>query len=114
MMNSEQHTGERAPSAERFMERSERAEQLALKLNRKMLRASKDYGLLKPHDRIMVAISGGKDSYTLLDLLWRAKSRVPFPFEVVAVHLDQQQPGYDGAPLKAWLEAYEAPFEIIS
>jgi tRNA 2-thiocytidine biosynthesis protein TtcA len=79
-----------------------------------MLRASKDYGLLKPHDRIMVAISGGKDSYTLLDLLWRAKSRVPFPFEVVAVHLDQQQPGYDGAPLKTWLEAYEAPFEIIS
>jgi len=94
--------------------RSERGEQLGVKLNRKMLRSSKDYGLLKPHDKVMVAISGGKDSYTLLDLLWRARARVPFPFELVAVHLDQQQPGYDGAPLKSWLEAYGAPYEIVS
>jgi len=94
--------------------RSERGEQLGLKLNRKMLRTSREFGLLQPGDKVMVAVSGGKDSYTLLDLLWRAKARVPFDFELIAVHLDQQQPGYDGAPLKSWLEAYGAPYEILS
>ena len=84
------------------------------KLNRKMLRTSKTYKLLEPNDRIMVAISGGKDSYTLLDLLWKARRRLPFSVDLIAVHLDQQQPGYDGRKLKEWLEAYEAPYEIIS
>ena len=89
-------------------------DRLRVKLNRKMLRTSKQYSLLEPDDKIMVAISGGKDSYTLLDLLWRARERVPFSFEIIAVHLDQQQPGYDGVPLKTWLEEYGAPYEIIS
>ena len=89
-------------------------DRLRVKLNRKMLRTSKQHSLLEPDDKIMVAISGGKDSYTLLDLLWRARTRVPFSFEIIAVHLDQQQPGYDGAPLKTWLEEYGAPYEIIS
>lgn len=57
----------------------------------------------------MVAISGGKDSYTLLHLLERARRRAPVPFEIVAVHLDQGQPGYDGTALEAWLheQGYE-------
>ena len=97
-----------------FQTRTKRGEQLGLKLNRRMLRSSRDYGLLKPNDKVMVAISGGKDSYTLLDLLWRARARVPFHFDLIAVHLDQQQPGYDGAPLKGWLKAYSAPYEVIS
>ena len=62
----------------------------------------------------MVAISGGKDSYTLLDLLHSARKKLPFNYEVIAVHLDQQQPGYDGAPLKTWLEQSGIPFEILS
>mgnify|MGYP002145310424 CR=1 FL=1 len=65
-----------------------------------MLRTIKSYGLLAEGDRVMVAVSGGKDSYTLLDLLWYAKHRAPFAFDVVAVHLDQGQPGYDGEPLR--------------
>ncbi len=88
-------------------------ERLRLKLNRKMLRAVVAYDLIKEGDRIMVAISGGKDSYTLLDLLWRARARSPVKFDLVAVHLDQKQPGYDGRPLRAWLEAHGAPFEIV-
>jgi tRNA 2-thiocytidine biosynthesis protein TtcA len=52
----------------------------------------------------MVAISGGKDSYTLLHLLDRARRRAPVPFELIAVHLDQGQPGYEGAELEAWLK----------
>ena len=60
-----------------------------------------------------VCLSGGKDSYTLLHLE-RARRRWEFPFELVAVHLDQQQPGYDGAPLRRWLEKSGVAFEILS
>jgi tRNA 2-thiocytidine biosynthesis protein TtcA len=68
-----------------------------------MGRCIADYQLIESGDRVMVAISGGKDSYTLLHLLERARQRSPVRFEIVAVHLDQGQPGYDGAALEAWL-----------
>jgi len=68
-----------------------------------MGRCIADFDLIEPGDRLMVAISGGKDSYTLLHLLERARQRAPVPFEIIAVHLDQGQPGYDGAPLRDWL-----------
>jgi tRNA 2-thiocytidine biosynthesis protein TtcA len=61
----------------------------------------------------MVAISGGKDSYTLLHLLERARKRAPVPFDLVAVHLDQGQPGYDGAALQAWLRAQGYEHRIV-
>jgi tRNA 2-thiocytidine biosynthesis protein TtcA len=89
-------------------------ELLRRKLNRKMVGTLKAFDLIQPDDKVMVCVSGGKDSYTLLDLLWRARARSPFPFEVIAVHLDQQQPGYDGKPLGDWLEAYGAPYELLS
>jgi len=69
--------------------------------------------LLAPNDRIMVAMSGGKDSYTLCHLLARLVPRLPFRVELVAVHLDQVQPGYDGSGLRAYLEAQGLPFEIL-
>ena len=84
---------------------AERTERLRLRLSRKMLRTCKNYNLLSDGDRVMVAISGGKDSYTLLDLLHGASRRLPFKVEFIAVHLDQQQPGYDGAPLREWLHS---------
>lgn len=89
-------------------------ERLRLGLHRRMMKTVGAWDLIEPGDRIMVCVSGGKDSYTLLDLLWQARRRSPFPYEVIAVHLDQQQPGYDGAPLRAWLEGCGAPFEILS
>jgi len=76
---------------------------LEKRLAREMGRCIADYALIEPDDRIMVAISGGKDSYTLLHLLERARQRAPIPFEIIAVHLDQGQPGYDGTTLEAWL-----------
>lgn len=88
------------------------AERVARKLSRTMLRTVGEWGLIQPGDRIMVAISGGKDSYTMLDLLWRARRRSPVEFSLVAFHLDQKQPGYDGRSLRSWLEAFGAPFEI--
>ncbi len=83
------------------------------RLGRTMTRTIATHGLLAEGDHVMVCVSGGKDSYTLLDLLCEARRKAPFRFAVTAVHLDQGQPGYDGAPLRAWLEAFGAPFEIV-
>ena len=78
-----------------------------------MGRCIADYQLIEPGDRVMVAISGGKDSYTLLHLLERARQRAPVRFEIIAVHLDQGQPGYDGAALEAWLEQQGYAHRIV-
>lgn len=83
------------------------------KLVRRMMRTVETYSLIQPHDKIMVAVSGGKDSYTLLDLLVHCRARSPFPFDVIAVHLDQGQPGYDGVPLENWLGEFGVAHEII-
>jgi len=83
------------------------------KVTRTMMQSIERWGLVVPGDKIMVAISGGKDSYTLLDLLWEAKQRAPFDFDVIGVHLDQAQPGYDGEPLLAWLKKSGIPFRIM-
>ena len=82
-------------------------------LARALGRCIGDYALIAPGDRVMVCMSGGKDSYTLLTLLERFRRKAPFRFELVAVHLDQAQPGYDGAPLRAWLSARELPHHIL-
>jgi len=71
------------------------------------------YQLLAPDDRIMIAMSGGKDSYTLFHLLTRIVPRLPFRVELIAVHLDQVQPDYDGSGLRGYLEASGQPFEIL-
>jgi tRNA 2-thiocytidine biosynthesis protein TtcA len=71
------------------------------------------YELLAPGDRVLVAMSGGKDSYMLWHLLTQLVPRLPFAVELVAVHLDQAQPGYDGSGLRAHLEASGWPFEIL-
>lgn len=83
------------------------------RLARTMTRTIAAHDLVGPGDHVMVAVSGGKDSYTLLDLLWEARRRAPFDFDLTAVHLDQVQPGYDGGPLRRWLEAFGVPFEIV-
>jgi len=78
-----------------------------------MLRTVGDYELIEEGDRILVAVSGGKDSLTLLDLLWRARKKSPVRFELIAAHLDQGQPGYDGKALARWLEEFGAPHELL-
>jgi tRNA 2-thiocytidine biosynthesis protein TtcA len=78
-----------------------------------MGRCIADYELIESGDRVMVAISGGKDSYTLLHLLERARQRAPVPFEIIAVHLDQGQPGYDGTALEAWLRDRGYEHQIV-
>ena len=84
------------------------------KLLSKLTKTIHTHGLIREGDRVMVCLSGGKDSYTMLHLLELARRRWEVKFELVAVHLDQQQPGYDGAPLRKWLEASGIAFEILS
>ncbi len=87
------------------------------RLEHRLYRDVKDtcerYQLLAPGDRIMVAMSGGKDSYTLFHLLTRLVTRLPFEVELIGVHLDQAQPGYDGAGLQAYLAASGQRYEIL-
>ena len=89
------------------------ARRLEHRLYRDLRQTCERYQLLAPGDRILVAMSGGKDSYTLFHLLTRLVPRLPFSVELIAVHLDQVQPGYDGAGLRAYLEASGQPFEIL-
>ncbi|MEP6866151.1 MAG: ATP-binding protein, partial [Deltaproteobacteria bacterium] len=86
---------------------------LEKQLYRNVRGTCESYELLRPGDRILVAMSGGKDSYTMLHLLMKLVPRLPFQVELVAVHLDQVQPGYDGAALRAYLESTGWPFEIL-
>lgn len=83
-------------------------------LYRTLKRSCQTFGLLEPKDRVLVAVSGGKDSYTLLYLLRQLVQRLPFEVELLAVHLDQHQPNYDGRPLLEWLKKFGIPFEILS
>jgi tRNA 2-thiocytidine biosynthesis protein TtcA len=93
---------------------SEPSRRLEKALYRQVKETCERHQLLAPGDRVMVAMSGGKDSYTMFELLTRLVPRLPFAVELIAVHLDQRQPGYDGAGLRAWLEATGWPFEILS
>ena len=72
------------------------ANKLRKRLRRQVGEAIGAYGLIAPHDRVMVCVSGGKDSYGLLDLLTTLRERAPLDFEIVAVNLDQKQPGFPG------------------
>ena len=87
---------------------------LERRLLNRVARASIDYGLLDSGDRVMVAMSGGKDSFVLYHLLKAVKARVPWPLELVAVHLDQHQPGFDSGLLERWLIDDGADYHIVS
>ncbi len=82
-------------------------------LYRQMRSACEQHSLLAAGDRILVALSGGKDSYTMLHLLDRLVPRLPFEVELIAVHLDQVQPDYDGSALVEWLKARGGRFEVL-
>jgi tRNA 2-thiocytidine biosynthesis protein TtcA len=75
-------------------------------------RAIEDFSLIVPGDRILVAVSGGKDSFGLLWALLKKQASSPFHFDLIAYHLDQGQPGHDTTPIEAHFQKLGLPYEI--
>jgi len=90
------------------------ADRLERRLLRAASRAIEDFELISAGDRILVAVSGGKDSYTLLHVLMRLRERAPVEFDLVAVNLDQGQPGYPAHVVEAHLRATGVAYRMIA
>lgn len=102
-------------SATRELSEKQRYEfnKLQKRLRRLTGEAIADFGMIEAGDKVMVCLSGGKDSYTLLDILLSLRLNAPIDFDIVAVNLDQKQPGFPETVLPAYLTQRGIPFHII-
>ena len=86
---------------------------LAKRLRRQVGQAIADFGMIEEGDKVMVCLSGGKDSYTMLDILLQLQKKAPVRFDLVAVNLDQKQPDFPEHVLPEYLARVGVPFHII-
>ena len=99
----------------RELSRKEKTEfnKLQKRLRRNVANAIVDYNMIGEGDRVMVCLSGGKDSYGMLDILLSLKQSAPIDFELIAVNLDQKQPGFPEHVLPAYLAELGVPYHIV-
>lgn len=90
-----------------------RLNKLQKRLRREMGQAIEAFNMIEDGDRVMVCLSGGKDSYAMLDILMNLQKSAPIHFELIAVNLDQKQPGFPEHVLPAYLETLGIPFHIV-
>jgi tRNA 2-thiocytidine biosynthesis protein TtcA len=101
-----------APDIKRLQKQAYEANKLEKRLRRLVGQAIADYDMIGAGDRVMVCLSGGKDSYGLLDILLKLRAIAPVAFEIIAVNLDQRHPGFPEHVLPEYLRARDIPFRI--
>ncbi|MGB2045320.1 MAG: tRNA 2-thiocytidine(32) synthetase TtcA, partial [Porticoccaceae bacterium] len=89
------------------------ANKLQKRLRRNVGSAIADYNMIEEGDRVMVCLSGGKDSYAMLDILMSLQKNAPISFDLVAVNLDQKQPGFPEQVLPAYLDSLDIEYHIL-
>ncbi len=86
---------------------------LVKRIQRQVGQAISDFNMVEEGDKIMVCLSGGKDSYAMLDVLMKLKKRAPINFDLIAVNLDQKQPGFPEHVLPSYLDALDVEYRIV-